>query len=161
MALFFECMQSCAQKVLDTGRHCQRGDLTPVTRPRWKSRMEFPTPRTFLGKCVGLRFPRFRSLTCSPEIRLGCGFSFERVVLTRLNSPHNLSMCFRAVQICLAGERPHIMRKRRATSFSVPLPMRVSWLKPQSGRNLVEVRQVAKNPQGRRIREMVGPLIRF
>ena len=28
MALFFECMQSCAQKVLDTGRHCQRRDLS-------------------------------------------------------------------------------------------------------------------------------------
>ena len=30
MALFFECMQSCAQKVLDTGRHCQRRDLSPA-----------------------------------------------------------------------------------------------------------------------------------
>src|SRR3984957_20410529 len=27
MALFFECMQSCARKGLDTGRHCQRRDV--------------------------------------------------------------------------------------------------------------------------------------
>src|SRR5579864_5787841 len=27
MALFFECMQYRAQKVLDTGRHCQRCDV--------------------------------------------------------------------------------------------------------------------------------------
>jgi hypothetical protein len=26
MALFSECMLQCAQKVLDTGRHCQRGN---------------------------------------------------------------------------------------------------------------------------------------
>src|ERR1700722_7406547 len=32
MALFFECMQSCARKGLDTGRHCQRRDVTTVTR---------------------------------------------------------------------------------------------------------------------------------
>jgi len=31
MALFSECMQSCARKVLDTGRHCQRGDVSTVT----------------------------------------------------------------------------------------------------------------------------------
>ena len=31
MALFSECMQSCARKVLDTGRHCQRGDVTTAT----------------------------------------------------------------------------------------------------------------------------------
>ena len=56
MALFFECMQSCAQKVLDTGRHCQRRDFatvrsfsvakafvekaTPSTRAKWRSSPE-------------------------------------------------------------------------------------------------------------------------
>jgi hypothetical protein len=32
MALFFECMQQCARKVLDTRRHCQRGDVTSTNR---------------------------------------------------------------------------------------------------------------------------------
>ena len=26
----FECMQPCARNVLDTGRHCQRHDITPI-----------------------------------------------------------------------------------------------------------------------------------
>jgi hypothetical protein len=34
MALFFECMQQCARKVLDTGRHCQRGDFSTTILSR-------------------------------------------------------------------------------------------------------------------------------
>jgi hypothetical protein len=45
MALFFECMQQCARKVLDTGRHCQRGDFSPTIMRQFS-------------------YPRFRSIPC-------------------------------------------------------------------------------------------------
>jgi len=48
MALFFECMLQCARIVLDTGRHCQRCDVTPPDLRR-----SLPTLRPLLtGLCM-------------------------------------------------------------------------------------------------------------
>ena len=57
MALFSECMQSCAQKVLDTGRHCQRRDVSPVDNQdrQW-------TPHT-----LGCNIPKATLLLASPQ----------------------------------------------------------------------------------------------
>ena len=58
MALFSECMQSCARKVLDTGRHCQRCDVTTVTYkervclPFWKGR---PASKVRMGRAAPAR----------------------------------------------------------------------------------------------------------
>ena len=50
MALFFECIQECARKVLDTGRHCQRGDLSTVILARMVSAdYNFTSPRFLAG----------------------------------------------------------------------------------------------------------------
>ena len=45
MALFSECMQSCARKVLDTGRHCQRRDVSTIDMTKHRKCMSIDRPR--------------------------------------------------------------------------------------------------------------------
>ena len=73
-----------------------------------------------------------------------------------LDDPGSMS-----VMAMLRQSGDHVVRKGRATAMLVTFPVGVSGPKAQSVRNLIEVRQVAKDPQGCRIREIVVLLVRL